>query len=500
LRSTLAISAAGWLAACTVGPDFTRPAAPDVDGYTPEKLAYQTASTGTGDGAPQRFVTEVDIPGQWWTLFRSPELNSLIEASLKQNADLQAAQAALKAAYENVYAQTGAYFPDVTGSFYGSRNKTATGALSPASASGNPYYTLWSPQLAISYTPDVFGLDRRTLESEQALADQQRFQLEATYLTLTSNVVAGAILEASLRGQIAATEQAIHTQRDLLGILRKQFDLGQIAMADVVTQEAALAQSEQSLPPLQKQLAQQRDLLTALAGRFPSQEIAETFTLDALKLPQDLPLSVPSKLVEQRPDVRMAEENMHSASALVGVAVANRLPQFPITGNIGSAANRLSNLFSPATGFWTIMAGITAPLFDGGALLHKERAARATLEQAAAQYRSTVISALQNVADSLRALQADADALTAAVAAERAASRSLEITRRQLQLGAISYPQVLNAEQLYAQALVTLVQARAARFADTGALFQALGGGWWNREDPAPPPTGSGPFGDLAIK
>ena len=488
--------AATALAGCAVGPDFVRPDAPEATGYTREPAILMTASAKTTGGEAQTFHPDMDIPGEWWTLFHSLELNNLIDASLKQNQDLKAAQAALRQAYENVYAQQGNYYPQATGSFYYSRNKTATGSLSPASASGNPYYTLWNPQLAVTFTPDVFGLNFRTVESDRALAEQQRYQLEATYLTLTSNVVAAAIQEASLRAQIKATQEIIALQVNLLGILRKQFELGQVAMADQVAQEAALAQSQQALPPLQKQLAVQRDLLTALAGRFPSDEIAETFTLDSLTLPTDLPLTVPSRLIEQRPDVRAADENMHSASALVGVAVANRLPQFPITGNIGSDANRLANLFSSGNGFWTIMAGITMPLFDGGTLLHKDRAARAALEQAAAQYRSTVITSLQNVADSLRALQADADSLKAAVIAEQAAGRSLQITRSQLQLGSIQYTQLLQAQQTYEQALLTLVQAKATRFADTGALFQSLGGGWWNRTDPEPPPTG-GPFGDI---
>ena len=261
--------AATALAGCAVGPDFVRPDAPEATGYTREPAILMTASAKTTGGEAQTFHPDMDIPGEWWTLFRSPELNSLIEASLRQNQDLKAAQAALRQAYENVYAQQGGYYPQATGSFDYSRNKTATGCLSPASASGNPYYTLWNPQLAVTFTPDVFGLNFRTVESDRALAEQQRYQLEATYLTLTSNVVAAAIQEASLRAQIKATQEIIALQVNLLGILRKQFELGQVAMADQVAQEAALAQSQQALPPLQKQLAVQRDLLTALAGRFP---------------------------------------------------------------------------------------------------------------------------------------------------------------------------------------------------------------------------------------
>jgi NodT family efflux transporter outer membrane factor (OMF) lipoprotein len=242
-----------------------------------------------------------------------------------------------------------------------------------------------------------------------------------------------------------------------------------------------LAQAQAALPPLQKQLAQQRDLLAALAGRFPSEEPSETFDLAALELPRELPVSLPSKLVEQRPDVRAAEEQLHSASAQIGVAIANMLPNISLSADAGYAANYLSRLFGPGTSYWTIAASLTQPIFEGGTLLHRTRAARAAFDEAAATYRSTVITAFQNVADSLRALQSDAKALTAAVAAERAAATSLDIVRGQLRLGAVAYLSVLNAENTYQQALINLVQARANRYADTAALFQSLGGGWWNR-------------------
>jgi NodT family efflux transporter outer membrane factor (OMF) lipoprotein len=265
-----------------------------------------------------------------------------------------------------------------------------------------------------------------------------------------------------------------------------------VAGSDVAAQEAALAQAQQALPPLQKQLAQQRDLLTALAGSFPSQEVAEHFDLAGLQLPLDLPVSLPGRLIEQRPDVRAAEASMHSASALIGVAVAARLPQITLTGNIGNSASTAANMFTPGTNFWTLAGGLTAPIFDFGTLLHKQRAAQAAFDQAAAQYQSTVLTALQNVADALRALQADADALNAAVASERAAARSLGIVRRQLELGQVAYLALLNAENAWQQTRVALVQAQANRLADAAALFQALGGGWWNRADVATTSNESG--------
>jgi len=485
--------AGGWLlaigialAGCAVGPDFERPAAPDVEGYTPTPLSARTGSAEVTGGEAQRFVQDLDIPGQWWTLFHSKALNVLVDQALKNNPTLPAAVAALHQAWENIYAAQGAFFPTAVASFSPSRNKTATGVTFTSASSGKPWFTLYTGQVAVAYAPDVFGGTRRAVESLGAAAEFQRFQLEAAYLTLTSNVVAAAVLEASLRGQIAATEEIIKIETQALDILRKQFELGQVAGADVAAVEATLAQAEATLPPLRKQLAVQRDLLTALTGRFPSQEPPAKFELPALQLPQDLPVSLPSKLVEQRPDVRSAEAQMHSASALIGVAVAAQLPQFTLTANAGTVSNLISQFITtPGTAFWTVAGNVAQTVFDAGTLLHKKRAADAAFDEAAAIYRSTVITALQNVADALHAVQSDAETLKAAVAAERAAFKSLEIARRQLQLGAIGYLGLLTAENTYDTALLALVQAQAARYADAAALFQALGGGWWNREDVA---------------
>jgi len=479
------VLAAVWLAGCAVGPDFAPPAAPDVNGYTPEPLATATVGAATQAGGAQRFVRDLDLPGQWWTLFHSKALNRLIDKALAANPDLQAAQAALVVARENVYVQVGALLPAVDANFTGSRQKFEIGQPSDV-GSGSPIFNLFTGQLNIAYTPDVFGGTRRSIESLQAQQDSQRFALEATYLTLISNLAGAAVQEASLRGQIAATLSIIKIETDVLSLMRKQYDLGQIAEGDVVAQQAALAQVEQTLPPLQKQLAQQRDLLAALIGGFPSERIPEKFVLAELRLPRNLPLSLPSKLVEQRPDVRAAEANLQSASAQIGVAIANRLPNVTLTGNIGSTALALDQLFTPGFGFWTATGAVTQPLFHGGALLHKELAAEAAFNQAQAQYRSTVHIAFQNVADSLRAIQTDAVALQKAVASEAAAGRSLEITRHRHDLGDINYLALLNAQQTYQQALLSLAQAKAARYADTVALFQALGGGWWNRSDVAP--------------
>ena len=471
------------LAGCAVGPDFQKPPPPAVSGYTPEKLPVELIADRTAANPTQRLRPDLDIPGEWWSLFHNKPLNDLLVQALRNNPDLSAAQAALMQARENLYAQEGNYFPAVTGSFTPSRNKTATGSLSAATISGNPYYSLYTAQLNVSYNPDVFGLNRRQVESLVALADVQRFQLEATYLTLTSNLVTAAITEASLRGQIQATEAIIKLEQGSVAIFRKQLAAGAIAGVDLLSQEAALAQAEASLPPLQKQLAQGRDLITALAGNLPSDAVPQTFTMEALQVPGDLPVSLPSRLVEQRPDIKQAEQNLHSASALIGVAVANRLPLLALSAFGGSQALKFNELFTPGNGFYSIAASVTQPLFDGGTLLHRERGARAAFDQAEAQYRSTIVTAFQNVADALRALQTDADGVRVATTAASTADAALAIVRKQLSLGQVAYLSVLNAEQAELQAKLTLIQAQAARLADTAALFQALGGGWWNRSD-----------------
>jgi NodT family efflux transporter outer membrane factor (OMF) lipoprotein len=469
-------------AGCAVGPNFKKPAAPDVSGYTPTPISTMSSTSNTVGGEAQHIIEGRDISGEWWTLFHSQPLDDLIERSLKANPDLKAAQAALLVARENVRAQRGAYYPSVGAGFSAAKAKSSN-ELSPVTSTSALTYSLYTPEVSVSYVPDVFGLNRRTVESLWAQEQQSRFALAATNITLSANVVAAAIQEASLRGQIDATRELIDINTNMLQILRNQYAKGYVSRLDVAQQESQLAQVAATLPPLLKQLAQERDLLAVLSGGFPNQDLPERFELSTLQLPQELPLSLPSKLVEQRPDVRQAEENLHSASAQIGVARANRLPNFALTADAGSMAVVFSNIFAGGTGLWDIGAGVTQPVFEGGALLHRERAARDAYMQAAEQYRSTVLTAFQNVADTLNALQQDADGLKAAADAKNAASVALDLATKQFHTGYANYLALLNAEQIYQEALINLVQAQANRYADTAALFQALGGGWWNRAD-----------------
>jgi NodT family efflux transporter outer membrane factor (OMF) lipoprotein len=475
--SMLLLSSAG----CVVGPNFKKPTGPDTAGYTPAPPEATSATPKVAGGEAQAFTDARDIPGDWWTVFHSKPLNDLIERALKTNPDVKSAQAALLVARENTLAQRGYYYPSVSAGFSASRARTSA-EVSPFTASGALTYSLFTPQVSVSFVPDVFGLNKRTIESLKAQQEQARYVLAATHITLSSNIAAAAIQEASLRGQIEATDQLIAINTQMLEILRHQLAKGYATELDVAAQQAALAQVNATLPPLLKQLAQQRDLLAILAGGFPNEEMQEKFELAGFQLPRELPLTIPSKLVEQRPDILQAEENLHSASALIGVAHANRLPSFSLTADTGSMALIFSHMFSKG-GFWDTGAGLAQPVYEGGTLKHRELAAKAAYTQASEQYRSTVLQAFQNVADTLHAIEQDADGLKASSAAADAAAVTLDLTKKQLDSGYTNYLALLSAEQAYQQAVLNVVQAQTNRYTDTAALFQALGGGWWNRPD-----------------
>ena len=470
------------LEGCAVGPNFHQPTAPAITSITPEPLPAATIAAPGPAGSPQRFVQGLDIPGQWWTLYRSPALNALIERALAANPDLQSAQAALRVAQETYYAQRGAMLPTVDVGYSVLREQAAATPAPPLASNVN-LYTLHTAQVNVGYTLDVFGAVRRQTETTRAQAEAQRFLTEAAYLTLTSNVVAAAIGEASLRDQITATEAIIDANEQVLAIVRRQFSQGGIARVDVAAQETLAAQTRQMLPPLQKQWSEQRDLIAALTGEYPDHAPSERLDLASLVLPSDMPVSLPSAIVAQRPDIRAAAANLHAASAQVGVAISNRLPNITLSANAGGASTSLSDLFTHGNGFWGLAGAVAQPVFEGGALLHRQRAAKAALEQAQAQYRGAVLSAFQNVADSLQALDADARALSAATLAEQTAGQSLEIAKKQQLLGQADLLVVLDAEQAYRQAVISHVQAEAVRFLDSTALFEALGGGWWNRAE-----------------
>ena len=480
----LALVTAAALSACAVGPDFHAPPAPATSHYTRAPEPTGTVSAPGARGTAQTFSTERDIPADWWTLFHSQPLDALVRQALTDSPNVQAAEATLRTAAETYKAQRGALLLpqlDATG--------TAVRQREPGAVLGQPgsafLFNLFDASVGVTYRLDLFGASRRQVEALYAQSDYQHWQLEAARLTLADNVVTTAINIASLHAQVAALADIIASERDQLKVVQRQFDAGAASRSDLLAQQTQVADNEAQLPALEKQLAQAQHRLAVLAGRTPDDATVPDFTIDQLTLPAELPLSVPAKLVRQRPDVQAAEALLHVSTAQLGVATANLYPQLNLTGSIGSETVTASDLFKTGTAAWNVGGSLTQPLFHGGELLGLKRAARADLDRATAEYRQAVLAALQDVADTLRALEADARTLQAGLITETDAQDTLSMTKLQYKVGGVSYLQLLNAERVYLQARQNRVQAEAARYADTAALFHALGGGWWNRQDNA---------------
>ncbi|HEU0197482.1 MAG TPA: efflux transporter outer membrane subunit [Nevskiaceae bacterium] len=473
--TTLAVTLA--LAGCAVGPDYHAPPAPAVSRYTATPLPATAGHAGTVD--EQRFVVGGSLPAQWWTLFGSKQINTLIDSALRNNPDLASARAALKQAHEDYLANLGALYPTVNLQWNSTRQKSS-GALFGQPGLPSNIFSLHQAQAQVSYNVSVFGGVRRGIEAAKSVVAQQGFELDAARLSLTANVVTSAIQVAALNTQITTQLEVVKAETQIADTLRKQVQLGGASRAALQQQLTQVATSAAQLAPLHKQLHAAQNELAILTGHLPSQAPAVQLDLAALTLPAQVPVSLPSQLVEQRPDVQAAAAQLQQANALVGIAIANRLPQFTITAAIGSVATHPSELFSPGGGIWSIGGAALQPLFHGGTLLHKQRAAKAAYQQALAQYRSTVLLAFRNVADSLQALTTDAQALTAQDRAEQAAAASYRIAKAQFTAGGIAYPALLQSQLSWQQTRNAVVQAKAARFTDTAALFQALGGGWWH--------------------
>jgi NodT family efflux transporter outer membrane factor (OMF) lipoprotein len=475
------------LAGCAVGPDFERPAAPPVQSYTGAALPAQTDSTAGPAGAAQHFAPGQEIPAQWWMLFHSETLDRLIRQALADSPTLAAAQATLRQAQENLSAVSGAVSPHVDAGVSAERQRFSFAAIGQPQVPST-VFNLYNASVSVTYSFDVGGGSRRELEAMRAQVDYQNFQLRGAHLALTANIVTTVVQEASLRARMQALEEIEALQRKELDILEQQFSLGGARRTDVLTQRAQLVQTRASLPPLEKELTFTRHRLAMLAGQLPAQADLPEFTLEGLELPAQLPVSLPSELVRQRPDILAAEALLHQASAQVGVATANLYPRFTLTGSYGSLANSTADLFGPATSVWNVGASILQPLFHGGELTARRRAAIAAYDQASAQYRETVLRAFQNVADVLRALEIDARTLRLQAESASVARHTLELAQEEFRYGAATYLTLLNAERQYQQTRIDLAQSQAQRYADTAALFQSLGGGWWN-----PPPQDAAP-------
>ena len=484
MSAILAASLAGSLAGCTVGPDFHSPPAPASTRFTEAALPGRTAAAATAGGEAQRFGPDRDIPGEWWDLFHSPQISELVTQALRANPDVAAAQATLRQANENKRAEQGALFPSVSASAGLTRQQQSLAGF--GFGNGSVTDTLYNAGLNVSYTVDAFGGIRRQVEQLGAQAEYERFQLEATDLALAANVINTAINEASFQAQIDTTHDIIKTDTDALNLTKSRFQLGGVSQVDVLQQQSLLDTQIATLPGLEKQRQQLRNQLAVYLGGRPDQYATPTLDLEHLTLPRDLPVSLPSKLVEQRPDIRAFAALLHSATAQVGVATANMLPNITLSASYGREGTTPANLFSPAGIIWTIAGSIAQPIFEGGTLSARRRAAQAAMEVAAAQYSSTVNTAFQNVANALVAIERDAETLQAALAAQKTAASSLAVARSQYAAGAGTYLNVLTAEQADYSARLNLITARAARSTDTVALFQALGGGWWNRTDVDP--------------
>lgn len=470
----LACAVLGLLAGCAAGPDFSPPAPPNMRSYSPGPLALETASASGPAGAAQRFTPGADVDAQWWRLFQNAELNAFMDRALTASPTLEVAQAALRAAQEGVRAQQGLFAPAVQAGYAATRAKQGGAGAGDA---GGGIYNLHTAQLTVGYVPDVFGSNRRQVESLQAQSDVQHFQLRAAYVTLTTNIAIAAIQDAQLREQIRIVQLIVGAGESGAELVRRQLKAGYVSRLDLSLQESALAQTRQLLPPLKKQFEQNRNQLRTLAGGSPEMEVPE-FQLAELRLPRELPVSLPAQVVEQRPDVRAAQEQLHAATAQVGVARAARLPQFTLNGSLGGAAAQIAQLSSG--GFFSLAAAVVQPVFDGGTLRHRELGARESLNQATAQYQAVIMTALQNVADTLHAIYADAEALQAATQQAASARIALELTQRQYGHGYLDRIALIGAEQSDRQAQLAVVQAAGARLSDSAALFQALGGGWWN--------------------
>lgn len=457
------------LTGCAVGPDFKPPIS-----AAPTSFTHESSAANGGNAVP------VAVAVQWWKAYQSPEIDSLVERALAKNPTLDVALANLKAAQENVTAQRGLFYPTVQAGYSLARQGTGT-VLSSALANGSTPYTLHTAQLSVGFTPDIFGGNRRLVESLQAQATSQAYQLDALRITLASNVVAAALQQASVQAQWSAVVDTVEVNRQQLEHLRRLKSSGYSSGLDMASQESAYAQSRALLPPLQKQLDQTRDLIAILCGELPSEPNIERLTrlnLDAVTVPASLPSALPSQLVAQRPDVQAAVAQAHANNALVGVAAANLLPQFSLTAGLGFSADALAGLLSRSNLVWGLVGGLTQPLFAGGALQARKRGAEALAEAAVAQYRSTVLTAFQNVADTLYALDADGQALTATRDAEAANARLLALTQKQFDLGYTSGLALLGVKQTYLQARLSRIAAQGNYLGDTVALYQSLGGGW----------------------
>lgn len=464
------------ISACTVGPDYIRQPPPTETAYTKKDPIVTTADN---NGNAQRFHTDAAISADWWNLFHSADLGEAVDRSLRNNASLQAAQASLKESQHNLQAGYGVFFPQIGGSFSATRQLPSAFRFGSASPVG--IFNLFTLGAAISYTLDIFGGERRMVEALGAQADYQKYVALATYLTLSGNVVNTAIARAAYHAQYEATQQLILRQQEQLAVAENQAAHGIAPYATVLSLRSLLASSQAALAVVAQKRDQADHLLANLQGTTASGTYTSSFDLAQLELPQDLPLTLPSELVRQRPDVLAAEAQLHVASAGVGVATAALFPSFSLGANYALGNTKLGNLSDSSSKFWSVGSGVDVPIFQGGTAWHKRRAAQDAYQQALANYRQTVLSAFQQVADVLTAIEHDAQAVKAQAESLGAAEQTLKLIEVNYRAGLVSYLDVLAANTQFYQSKIAYLQALGLRYQDTTALFVALGGGWWNK-------------------
>ena len=459
---------------CAVGPDFVRPESPPGDRYTHKE---EPTTTIQAEGQAQRFEKGAAVVADWWRLFNSSKLNEIIKEALDNNQTLQAEQARLRQSQDYLQAGYGVFYPQLDASFDAARLKSSQVRFGGSTTSR--IFNLYTLNGAVSYDLDVFGGNRRAVESLQAQVDFQRYTVLGTYLSLSGNIVNTVIAAAAYRAQIQATEQIVSEEKEQIKIIEAQVEAGMVPYVNVLSIKSQMAATEATIPQLQQRLSQSEHLLATLAGRTPAQWAQPQFDLEDLTLPGDLPITLPSELVRQRPDILAVEAQLHSANAEIGVATAALFPSFKVNGTYGLNNNSLSDLFKSASSFWSLGANVAAPLFHGGALKSQRQAAIEGYKESLANYRQTVLNSFAQVADTLRALEHDAETL-------QSQSQALRASEEALQLIQANYLQVLVANGQYHQAKIGYLQALAQRFQDTVALFLALGGGWWNVAEKAP--------------
>jgi NodT family efflux transporter outer membrane factor (OMF) lipoprotein len=478
-RASCRLLCLGLLNGCTLGPDFVKPEAPDVAGYNADG---DPQATLTADGTSQHFALGGTIAADWWQLFKSAELNTAVKQAIAQNLGLKAAQASLRQSQATLQAGYGIFFPQVDMGFTPSRKRFSAAQF--GSSSAPTIFNLYTITGTISYTLDVFGGERRGVESLEAQKDLQHYTATATYLTLTGNIINTVIASAAYSAEIEATQQLIDSLQQQIQLSETQLKAGTIPYVNVLSLRSQLLAMQATLPPLQQLLTQTEHLQASLAGRTPAQWHPTAIKLDELTLPAAIPLSLPADLVRQRPDILAAEAQLHSDSAKIGVATASLFPTISLSASYGYNNTSLADLFVSHGNIWAMAGNFAQPLFHGGTIWFNRKAAIETYEHSLANYQQTVISAFQQVADSLKALEHDAATLAAQLAAMHTSAEALAIINANYQAGLVNYLQVLTVNSQYQQAKIAYLQISAQRFQDTVALFIALGGGW-DTVDPA---------------